>query len=102
MRILHMNGFSDSDLVNYVYLIYANIIESIWKLIEGSSTLNVEIDPDSEVDVDEFVKYYMSIHLNHVEYDEELFQRIKRISKSEFVRKILDRQHEIIILDSAV
>ena len=44
-----MNGFSESDLVNYVYLIYANIIESIWKLIEGSSTLNIEIDPDSEV-----------------------------------------------------
>ena len=55
-----------------------------------------------KVDVDEFVKYYMNTHLNYIEYDEELFQRIKRISKSDFIRKILDRQHEIIILDSAV
>uniref|UniRef100_A0A914EB18 G protein alpha subunit n=1 Tax=Acrobeloides nanus TaxID=290746 RepID=A0A914EB18_9BILA len=102
MRILHMNGFSESDIVNYSYLINENIIESIWALIEGANDLNIEIDHNFKVDVGEFVKYYMDTHLNYAEYDEELFQRIKRISKSEFVRKILDRQHEIIILDSAV
>ena len=44
-----MNEFAEPDVGNYVYLIYANIIESIWELIEGSSILNIEIDPDSEV-----------------------------------------------------
>jgi hypothetical protein len=44
-----MNGFSESDIVNYAYLIYANIIESIWKLIEGANALNIEIDHNFEV-----------------------------------------------------
>lgn len=46
-----MNGFSELDMVNYRYLVYSNIIQSVWQLIEGAKTMNVDVDPDAEVKI---------------------------------------------------
>jgi hypothetical protein len=44
MKILHMNGFSESDLVNYRFLVYTNLIQSVIQLIEGGEALDLAMD----------------------------------------------------------
>ncbi|KAH7715140.1 CRE-GPA-11 protein [Aphelenchoides avenae] len=102
MRILHMSGFSDLDMVNYRYLIYSNIVQSVRQLIEGATGLRIEIDRDSMDDVDAFLEYDRSTHPSEIELNADLCDHIKRIYKSAFIQKVLARQHEIVLLDSAV
>src|SRR4051794_10936818 len=105
-----MNGFTELDMVNYRfffiksndlvfrYLIYSNIIQSVWQLIEGAKNLNIEIDVDAETDVEEFQRYHHGIHPADIELNEDITLIIKRIYKSAFIHKVLIRQHEIILL----
>ena len=53
------------------------------------------------MDVSEFTRYFNIIPLNSIEYDEDLFQTIRRIANSGFIQQIIERKHEIILLDSA-
>uniref|UniRef100_A0A914ECK2 Uncharacterized protein n=1 Tax=Acrobeloides nanus TaxID=290746 RepID=A0A914ECK2_9BILA len=53
------------------------------------------------MDVVEFARYYNNNPLNNIEYDEDLFQTIKRIANSGFIQQIIERKHEITLLDSA-
>lgn len=49
MRILHMNGFSDLDMINYRYLVYSNVIQAVSQLIEGAEHLQIPYDREIEV-----------------------------------------------------
>uniref|UniRef100_A0A914KQK4 Uncharacterized protein n=1 Tax=Meloidogyne incognita TaxID=6306 RepID=A0A914KQK4_MELIC len=46
MKILHMNGFTDIDLLNYRYLVYSNLIQGINQLIEGAKLMEIGISSD--------------------------------------------------------
>lgn len=41
-----MSGFTDFDLVNYRYLVYCNLIQSAYQLLEGAELLQIEADND--------------------------------------------------------
>lgn len=41
-----MSGFTDSDMVNYRYLVYCNLIQSAYQLLEGAELLQIEADND--------------------------------------------------------
>uniref|UniRef100_A0A183BN69 G-protein alpha subunit n=1 Tax=Globodera pallida TaxID=36090 RepID=A0A183BN69_GLOPA len=49
MRILHMNGFSELSIVNYRYLVYSNLIQGVYQLIEGADVLNIQVDKEVQV-----------------------------------------------------
>ena len=96
-----MNGFSELDMVNYRHLIYSNIIQSVCQLIEGAKSLSIDVDKDAETDVEEFQRY-QRIHPADNEFNDQITFIIKRLYKSAFINEVLPRQHEIILLDSAV
>uniref|UniRef100_A0A914EQ55 Uncharacterized protein n=1 Tax=Acrobeloides nanus TaxID=290746 RepID=A0A914EQ55_9BILA len=102
MRILHMNGFSDMDLINYRYLIYSNVIQSIYQLLEGAKALRIDINATASVEVEKFLEYYRQTPQYEVEISGELGYIIKKIFNSPFMQKVLLKQHEIELLDSAV
>ena len=49
MRILHMNGFSDLDMINYRYLVYSNIVQAVYQILEGAEHLKIPPDPEVAV-----------------------------------------------------
>lgn len=49
MKILHLNGFTESDYVNYRYLIHANTMEAVKQIITGGQDLGITLDEDIEV-----------------------------------------------------
>lgn len=49
MRILHMNGFSDLDMVNYRYLVYSNVVQAVYQLLQGAEHLKITVDANLSV-----------------------------------------------------
>jgi hypothetical protein len=48
-RILHMNGFTETDIINYRFLIYSNVIEAMHQFLEGARILQILIDLQVQV-----------------------------------------------------
>ncbi|CAK5087404.1 unnamed protein product [Meloidogyne enterolobii] len=97
-----MNGFTDIDLLNYRYLVYSNLIQGINQLIEGAKLMEIEISSDVVEDVATITNYYQTTHPAELELTPMLALHIRRVYKSEFIVKTLKKQHEIVLLDSAV
>ncbi|CAD5213209.1 unnamed protein product [Bursaphelenchus okinawaensis] len=102
MKILHMNGFTDADMLNFRFLIYANTTQALYQLLEGAKALRVEIDEDIIHDVIHFRTYYETTPPYELEMDRELANKMSHIYNSRFIKAVLERQHEIVLLDSAV
>uniref|UniRef100_A0AC34FA33 G protein alpha subunit n=1 Tax=Panagrolaimus sp. ES5 TaxID=591445 RepID=A0AC34FA33_9BILA len=102
MRILHMNGFSDLDMINYRYLVYSNVIQAVSQLLEGAEHLQIPFNSEYDQAVKEFTFYYKTTHPSERELTKDITKIIAKIYQSPFVKDVLLRQHEIILLDSAV
>lgn len=48
-RILHMNGFDETELINFRYLVYANIITCLHQLISGVKQIHMQISDQDRV-----------------------------------------------------
>ncbi len=40
-RILHLNGFTNADLINYRYQIHANVVTALHQLLEACSKFRI-------------------------------------------------------------
>uniref|UniRef100_A0A7E4V9V1 G-protein alpha subunit n=1 Tax=Panagrellus redivivus TaxID=6233 RepID=A0A7E4V9V1_PANRE len=100
MKILHMNGFTDLDMINYRYLIYSNIVTSVAQIIDSADQLNISIPDELRAPVDKFKDYHNQTHPAEIELA-PITDVLKKISESKFTKQILAQHHEIILLDSA-
>lgn len=57
---------------------------------------------DFQDDVNALVSYYEQTHPAEIELNAELAVHIRHIYRSPFIRRVLLRQHELVLLDSAV
>ncbi|CAD6198216.1 unnamed protein product [Caenorhabditis auriculariae] len=103
MRILHCNGFTDIDYVNFRYLVYSNIIQSIEQLIRAAEQLHFSSDETSEVQraLSYFTAYRARVRPSDIDLTRDLAVAIGTIYRSEFIRAVLRRKNEIELLDSA-
>ncbi|CAI5442672.1 unnamed protein product [Caenorhabditis angaria] len=104
MRIIHLNGFSDLDYVNFRYLIYSNIVQSMAQLLNAAKKLNIK--PDNTLAVKKAMMFFERRYNNasrptEVEMNPELFQSINSLYKSEFIKAVIENKNEIELLDSA-
>uniref|UniRef100_A0A914GXT5 Uncharacterized protein n=1 Tax=Globodera rostochiensis TaxID=31243 RepID=A0A914GXT5_GLORO len=54
MRILHTNGFSETELINYRYMLYTNYIGSLHYIARGIALLHIPVPPNERDLVDRF------------------------------------------------
>lgn len=103
MKILHLNGFTDSDYLNFRYLIYSNIMQAMDQLLEAAESL--EFPPDDSPSLRRAINHYRShkgaYTTTDVELNREMTSSITRIYDAEFIRSVLSRKNEFNILDSA-
>ena len=45
MRILHLNGFTESDYVNYRYIIHSNAVIGLQEVLYAAKTLQLSLGP---------------------------------------------------------
>jgi hypothetical protein len=44
-----MNGFTPLDIANFRYLVYKNLVQGVYQLVEGAKTLDIPVSGDVEV-----------------------------------------------------
>lgn len=97
-----MNGFSDSDMLNFRYLIYSNSLQAMHQLIQGAKSL--KIDPEEEIDDDlyTFTSYYDNTPAFEHELNDILVRAMTKIYASKFIKEALKKKHDIEMLDSSI
>ncbi|CAI2336151.1 unnamed protein product [Caenorhabditis sp. 36 PRJEB53466] len=103
MRIIHLNGFSDLDYVNFRYLIYSNIMQAMDQLLEAAEQLSFPPD-DSPVirrSLNHYKSYKGQYRNSEVELNRDLASSLNKLYNAEFIKSVLNRKNEIDLLDSA-
>ncbi|CCD62416.1 Guanine nucleotide-binding protein alpha-11 subunit [Caenorhabditis elegans] len=104
MKIIHMNGFSDLDYVNFRYLIYSNIMQSMDQLLEAAEFFH--FPPDDSPSIRRALNHYKSYKVRYstseVELNRELADSLSKLYNAEFIKSVLNRKNELKLLDSAV
>ena len=99
MRILHCDGFTQTDYINFRYLIHANIMEAMSQLIEGAYHLRLKVDLSVQFLVEWYRKEYSP---TDSELTCTMAETIKMIYASPFIQQVLRRKDDIELLDSAL
>ncbi|UMM16034.1 hypothetical protein L5515_013218 [Caenorhabditis briggsae] len=103
MKIIHLNGFSDLDYVNFRYLIYSNIMQAMDQLLDAAEMFH--FPPDDSPSIRRALNHYRSYKIRYsmseVELNRELTESLQKLYHSEFIKAVLNRRNEITLLDSA-
>ena len=101
MKILHLNGYTEDEKLQYKQLIWKNTIESIHTLINAVARLNINIDDTlRRSDIIQHIKSINSndINTNKLPYIHEL---IHTIWCDRGIQRCYERSNEYYLLDSA-
>ncbi|XGW12211.1 hypothetical protein V3C99_013140 [Haemonchus contortus] len=103
MKILHMNGFTDADYVNFRYLVHSNVVQAITQLLRAAEQFEYSPDDCDKLKqaLDFFRVYKEQVRPSEVELSLELSRAISIIYNSQFIKSTLLRKDEIELLDSA-
>ncbi|KAL6733229.1 hypothetical protein Aduo_003893 [Ancylostoma duodenale] len=103
MKILHLNGFTDADYVNFRYLVHSNVVQAITQLLKAAEHFNYSPDDNEKLRqaIAFFVAYKQQVKPSEVELSYELSRAISLIYNSQFIKSTLLRKDEIELLDSA-
>ncbi|VDL78255.1 unnamed protein product [Nippostrongylus brasiliensis] len=103
MKILHMNGFTDTDYVNFRYLIHSNVVQAINQLLKAAELFNYTPDDRERLKqaLEFFRVYKEQVRPSEIELSLELTRAISIIYNSQFIKSTLLRKDEVELLDSA-
>ncbi|TID16308.1 hypothetical protein CANINC_004210 [Pichia inconspicua] len=108
IKIIHQNGFSDSEKLDYKPFVFQNVIESIQCVIKALNTYNLEsqvsaISSEDLVFLREYeIPYETESDVTNLSFDPHVADLIERLLSDEIVKSLLsDNKYEFYILDSA-
>ncbi|CAH1163336.1 unnamed protein product [Phaedon cochleariae] len=101
MKILHVNGFSESEKKEKIPNIRQNIRESIYDILSHMNTIN----PPEQLEKEESktaVEYILQLGPKEpIEYTDEYFDQVDIAWRDEGVKKTFRRSNEYQLIDSA-
>ncbi|KAI1724577.1 g-protein alpha subunit domain-containing protein [Ditylenchus destructor] len=78
MRILHTNGFNETELINYRYMIHTNFIVAYHHVAKGVLSLQISIPQDEKVPCKHINEFYVPDNTNY------LFSQATRILQPQY------------------
>uniref|UniRef100_A0A0M3HW52 Guanine nucleotide-binding protein G(Q) subunit alpha n=1 Tax=Ascaris lumbricoides TaxID=6252 RepID=A0A0M3HW52_ASCLU len=101
MRIIHLNGFSDQELLNRRSAIYSNTVQSMFQLLEGMDQLVIKMsNPDRQADA-EVIRSVILHETDCLPFSDRLYYALKNLWNDINVQKAYERRNEIQLNDSA-
>eukprot|EP01090_Pellita_catalonica_P020343 TRINITY_DN7231_c0_g1_i3.p1 TRINITY_DN7231_c0_g1~~TRINITY_DN7231_c0_g1_i3.p1 ORF type:complete len:332 (+),score=70.48 TRINITY_DN7231_c0_g1_i3:1137-2132(+) len=98
MQIIHLNGFSDEELLAQKPVIHSNVIDSAQKLIFACNKFELDLDDETE----EAGDFICDIDLTEdIGLTKEVVKCIKKIWRDESVKEAYSRSSEFQLNDSA-
>ncbi|XP_076268151.1 G protein alpha subunit f [Rhynchophorus ferrugineus] len=101
MKILHINGFSDSDRREKIPNIKQNIHESIFDILNNMDKIVPPIEPKDE-QAKKSIDYILNLGSNTPDdFSDEYYEHVKSAWSDEGVQKCFERSNEYQLIDSA-
>ncbi|CAG9864299.1 unnamed protein product [Phyllotreta striolata] len=101
MKILHINGYTDTERIEKIPFIKQNIHESIYEIVTNMHKIDPPVAPERD-QTKASIEFIISFgRQGPVEYTPEYFDHVKTAWKDEGVRRAFDRSNEYQLIDSA-
>jgi guanine nucleotide-binding protein G(i) subunit alpha len=101
MKIIHMNGYSHAELMEYKLAVYKNILECSKNLLDAIEKFNIPYEDSACIEHAEFIKSKIS-GLNVENYlMSEISKKMQKIWSDGASRVVMQRTTEFYIMDSA-
>ncbi|KAG5877840.1 hypothetical protein JTB14_036975 [Gonioctena quinquepunctata] len=101
MKILHINGYTESEKKEKIPYIRQNIHESIYEILSNMDKIDPPIEPDNE-ESKKSIDYILRIGAQEpTEYTDEYFDHIKVTWADGGVQRTFRRSNEYQLIDSA-
>ena len=100
MKIIHLNGYSRSELDGFKPIVVRNILESIRNLIHAIHRFHI---PFSDEETEECSRRVLSVveDLQMPSLTPELAGMIERVWRDEAAKKALEKSSEFYMMDTA-
>jgi len=97
MKIIHLKGFTQDELISYRPIIHCNTLESIQILINGAKTFGYELTSENQPIANTFV----GINPLNTEFTSAQAAQIKKLWADESIQKVWQRRNELQLPDVA-
>uniref|UniRef100_A0A914UH96 Uncharacterized protein n=1 Tax=Plectus sambesii TaxID=2011161 RepID=A0A914UH96_9BILA len=103
MRILHLDGFTRADKINYRYQIHSNAVDALNQLIEACQKFRIVHESSIQGYVRDFLKFRTQTNndQNDFELRSDVADKMHRIWISGPIQMAYKRRWEFTLLDSA-
>ncbi|XP_063811270.1 guanine nucleotide-binding protein G(t) subunit alpha-2 isoform X1 [Pseudophryne corroboree] len=100
MKIIHQNGYSEEECIEFKSIIYGNVLQSILSIVRAMTTLGIDYGDPSKAD-DGRLLSHLADSIEEGTMPPELVDVIKRLWKDDGVQASFDRAAEYQLNDSA-
>lgn len=101
MKIIHQNGYSRDELINFRSVIHKNLLDSAQAIILACRKLGVDPeDPTNRVNADAILEYHVDTDPS-AQFSGEIALAIESLWHDPIIPSIMDRSTEFYLMDSA-
>ncbi|KAF9245430.1 guanine nucleotide binding protein, alpha subunit [Melanogaster broomeanus] len=101
MKIIHQNGFTDSERMMFRPTIYRNTLDSAQDIVLAMHKINVDcVDPTNQANADRILDYQVEATPSFV-FSEEIVKAIHQLWQDPIIDKVMDHSSEFYLMDSA-
>ncbi|CAD5227971.1 unnamed protein product [Bursaphelenchus okinawaensis] len=99
MRILHAHGFNESELINYRYMIFTNMVVIYHHLCRGCQALNVPVNEDEQ----DLYEKFLNKHLKILDFlDDDIIVSLAQMRNSQFTKEGLKHVEKFYMPDNSL
>uniref|UniRef100_A0A914UPH9 Uncharacterized protein n=1 Tax=Plectus sambesii TaxID=2011161 RepID=A0A914UPH9_9BILA len=95
MRIIHLNGFGETDLINYRFLVHSNLVELFTQLISAATRLKAHMDDETKRLITAFNAFRKSALFGSHEINDQAKYVIDKLWASSAIQGVYERREEI-------
>jgi hypothetical protein len=90
MKVIHLNGFSQEELISYKPIIHVNILEAIKSLIIAAQKFGYQLLPENQPSAIQLT----SVNILEAEFTLKQAETVKRLWSDPGIRKTYERADE--------
>jgi len=100
MKILHTNGYTEEERLNYKPIAHHNALQSMRVLTQSLDALGLKIEPENQEHLEKFIKVEQEQAL-HEEVTPDIATLLKKLWADKSIQQVYERRSEIQLMDSA-
>ncbi|KAI6221336.1 Guanine nucleotide binding protein (G-protein) domain containing protein [Aphelenchoides fujianensis] len=102
MKIIHDNGYSEDDAMSKRNMVYTNVVQSVYYLVEGMDQLRIPFEKKSSIEHAKLIEAIIKKNQEANPISDNLYVAIKELTLDDGVRKAIELRNSFYLPDSAM